>query len=103
MVPLRLNRYSMPVNASRAQARLSMSSAMPQNGLGPLNTTSFLFDDSEDKHLSLNAGGDLTSPISRAYKQLGGDDQFPTLRSNGASGIVSIAGLIFMAVAHISL
>ena len=61
---------------------------MQSNGLGPLNTTSFLFDDNDDKHLSLNGTGDLTSPIAKAYMQLGGDDQFPTLRSNGTSGIV---------------
>lgn len=61
---------------------------MNQNGLGPLNTTSFLFDDQEDKHISLNGGNDLTSPIAKAYQQLGGDDKFPTLRSNGTSGLV---------------
>jgi hypothetical protein len=61
---------------------------MQSNGLGPLNTTSFLFDDNDDKHLPLNGTGDLTSPITKAYLQLGGDDKFPTLRSNGTSGIV---------------
>ena len=78
----------MPVNSSRPPQRLSMNSNMHQTGLGPLNTTSFLFDDNEDKHLSLNGTGDLTSPIAKAYMQLGGDDKFPTLRSNGVSGLV---------------
>ena len=62
---------------------------MQSNGLGPLNTTSFLFDDNDDKHLSLNGTADLSSPVAKAYMQLGSsDDKFPTLRSNGTSGIV---------------
>lgn len=89
ILSLRSNRYSMPVNSSRQPQRLSMSNSMQSNGLGPLNTTSFLFDDNDDKHLSLNGTGDLASPIAKAYMQLGGDDKFPTLRSNGTSGIVS--------------
>jgi hypothetical protein len=88
---LRLNRFSMPVNSSRQPQRLSMGNSMQPNGLGPLNTTSFLFDDNDDKHLSLNGTSELSSPITKAYMQLGGDDMFPTLRSNGTSGIVSSA------------
>ena len=80
----------MPVNSSRQPQRLSMNNSIQPNGLGPLNTTSFLFDDNDDKHLSLNGTTDLSSPVAKAYMQLGGvDDQFPTLRSNGTSGIVS--------------
>ena len=75
----------MPVNSTRNQQRFSMGGVAPSSGLGPLNTTSFLFDDNEDKHLSLNG---LTSPIAQAYKQLGGDDKFPTLRADGTSGMV---------------
>jgi len=86
---LSLNRFSMPVNSSRQPQRLSMGNSMQPNGLGPLNTTSFLFDDNDDKHLSLNGTSDLSSPIAKAFMQLGGDDMFPTLRSNGTSGIVS--------------
>lgn len=79
----------MPINSGRQPQRLSMGSSMQSNGLGPLNTTSFLFDDNDDKHLSLNGATDLTSPVAKAYMQLGGgDDKFPTLRSNGTSGIV---------------
>jgi hypothetical protein len=90
-VTFRLNRYSMPVNSSRQPQRLSMGNSMQSNGLGPLNTTSFLFDDNDDKHLSLNGTSDLTSPIANAFMQLGGDDKFPTLRSHGTSGIVRSA------------
>ena len=61
---------------------------MHHTSLGPLNTTSFLFDDPEDKHLSLNGVGELTSPVAKAYLQLGGEDKFPTLRSNRVSGLV---------------
>lgn len=86
----------MPVNSTRPAQRASMGSAMQQNGLGPLNTTSFLFDDNEDKHLSLNGSNDITSPIAKAYMQLGGDDKFPTLRSNGASGLVRALIIIDM-------
>jgi hypothetical protein len=83
----------MPVNSSRQPQRLSMGNPMQPNGLGPLNTTSFLFDDNDDKHLSLNGTSDLSSPIAKAFMQLGGDDMFPTLRSNGTSGIVSSTSL----------
>jgi hypothetical protein len=62
------------------------------NGLGPLNTTSFLFDDNEDKHLSLNAI-DLTSPVAKAYAQLGGDNTFPILRGDSLSGKVRLTSL----------
>jgi len=60
------------------------------NGLGPLNTTSFLFDDNDDKHSSLN-GFDLKSPLARTFAQLEGDD-FPTLTSNG--GQVNLMSLV---------
>lgn len=80
----------MPVNSNRNPQRLSMGSAMQPNGLGPLNTTSFLFDDNDDKHLSMNGANDLTSPVAKAYQQLGGDDKFPILRSDGTSGIVGL-------------
>lgn len=77
----------MPVNSNRSRLRSSISNAGAVSGLGPLNTTSFLFDDHEDKHLSMNAV-ELTSPVAKAYAQLGGDDTFPTLRSDGFSGKV---------------
>ena len=81
----------MPINSMRYRTRAS-AGATPgvSNGLGPLNTTSFLFDDNEhdEKHLSMNAI-DLTSPVAKAYAQLGGDDTFPILRSDGPSGRVS--------------
>jgi hypothetical protein len=91
----------MPVNSGRQPQRLSLSNSMQSNGLGPLNTTSFLFDDNDDKHLSLNGTGDLTSPIAKTYMQLGGDDKFPTLRSNGTSGIVRLAPFVHFQITDI--
>ncbi|OCT45870.1 putative RNA-binding protein [Cladophialophora carrionii] len=72
-----LNRFSMPVNTGR-NPRLSVSGT-GGNSFGLANTTSFLFDEDEDK---LNAI-DLTSPIAKAFAQLEGDDTFPTLTSDG--------------------
>ncbi|KIX09150.1 uncharacterized protein Z518_00228 [Rhinocladiella mackenziei CBS 650.93] len=76
-----LNRFSMPVNSSRHPQRLSLSGAAPSS-FSPTNTTSFLFDEDDDKHLSLNAI-DLKSPVAKAFAQLEGDDTFPTLTSDG--------------------
>lgn len=72
----------MPVNSSRQPQRLSMSGTAPGNAFGLANTTSFLFDEEDDKHLSLNAS-DMKSPIAKAFAQLQGDDTFPTLTSDG--------------------
>lgn len=71
----------MPVNSNRHPQRLSLSGAT-QSAYGLANTTSFLFDEDEDRHLSLNAM-DLTSPVAKAFAQLEGDDTFPTLTSDG--------------------
>ncbi|EXJ92260.1 hypothetical protein A1O3_00810 [Capronia epimyces CBS 606.96] len=76
-----LNRFSMPVNPTRHPHRLSMSGAAPANSFGLANTTSFLFDEDDDKHLSLPV--DLKSPVAKAFAQLEGDDTFPTLTSDG--------------------
>ena len=78
----------MPVNIYRSAHRLSLSNNMLQKDLGPHNTTSFLFEEKDDRPLSLNGTNDLTSPVAKAFGQLGGDDHFPTLRSNGP-GLVS--------------
>jgi hypothetical protein len=67
----------MPVNSSR-NPRLSVNGT-GGNSFGLANTTSFLFDEEDDK---LNAI-DLTSPIAKAFAQLEGDDTFPTLTSDG--------------------
>lgn len=72
----------MPVNSNRHPQRLSVSGTAPGNSFGLANTTSFLFDEDDDKHLSLNAV-DLTSPIAKAFAQLEGDNTFPTLTSDG--------------------
>lgn len=71
----------MPVNSSRHTQRLSMSGAASHHSFGPANTASFLFDEDDDRHLSLN-GIDLKSPVAKAFAQLEGDD-FPTLTSDG--------------------
>ena len=48
-----------------------------------MNMTSFLFEEDDEKHLSLT-GIDLDSPVAKAFAQLGGDDMaFPTLTSDG--------------------
>ncbi|KIX94095.1 uncharacterized protein Z520_10121 [Fonsecaea multimorphosa CBS 102226] len=73
-----LNRFSMPVNSSRHPQRLSVSGT-GGNSFGLANTTSFLFDEDDDKLNPL----DLTSPIAKAFAQLEGDDTFPTLTSDG--------------------
>ena len=72
----------MPVNSSRHPQRLSLSGAATNNTFGPTNTTSFLFDEDDDNHLSLSAM-DLKSPVAKAFAQLEGDDTFPTLTSDG--------------------
>lgn len=71
----------MPINSNRHPQRLSLSGAT-QSAYGLANTTSFLFDEDEDRHLSLNAM-DLTSPVAKAFAQLEGDNTFPTLTSDG--------------------
>lgn len=56
----------------------------PTTTLGQLNTTSFLFDEEEDNPLAPKNTGRLTSPVSSALA-----DEFPTLRSDRNSGILS--------------
>lgn len=81
------SRYSMPVNGMRSQQR---SSVPNHSGLGPLNTTSFLFDDNDDKQMSADSQGGITSPNTTTFLQMTpNDDNFPTLRSDRTSGIVS--------------
>ena len=71
----------MPVHSNRPPQRLSLT-GKTASAYGLANTTSFLFDEDEDKHLSLNSI-DLKSPIAKAFAQLEGDDTFPTLTSDG--------------------
>lgn len=52
--------------------------------LGQLNTTSFLFDDEDEKHVASKETSRLASPISSTLA-----DEFPTLRSDRNSGILS--------------
>jgi hypothetical protein len=66
----------MPVNSNR-HPRLSVNGTAA-NAYGLANTTSFLFDEDDDRHAV-----DLTSPVAQAFAQLQGDDTFPTLTSDG--------------------
>lgn len=72
----RFNRFSMPVNGTRNPVRYSAGPAPSANNLGTIDT-SFLLDDHEHDMTK------LSSPIALAYAQLGGDDTFPTLTSDG--------------------
>lgn len=80
----------MPV-ASGGQPQAQQRSSVPNHsGLGPLNTTSFLFDDNEDGQISAGRQGDLTSPNTGSFLHMTpNDDDFPILRSDRTSGIVS--------------
>lgn len=77
----------MPVNSNR-NPRFSVNGS-GGNAFGLANTTSFLFDEEDDK---LNAI-DLTSPIAKAFAQLEGDDTFPTLTSDGLKVLRSLSVL----------
>jgi Pumilio-family RNA binding repeat len=84
-------RYSMPATGMKSQQRSSVSNAPVSGGLGPLNTTSFLFDDNDDKRMSVGSQGGITSPQATSFLQMTPvDDNFPTLRSDVTSGIVSL-------------
>lgn len=82
------SRYSMPATGMKSQQR---SSVPTHSGLGPLNTTSFLFDDNDDQRTSASSSqGVLISPNATSFLQMTpNDDNFPTLRSDRTSGIVS--------------
>jgi hypothetical protein len=83
----RKSRYSMPASGMKSQQR---SSVPTHQGLGPLNTTSFLFDDNDDQRMSAGSQGPLVSPHATSFLQMTpNDDNFPTLRSDRTSGIVS--------------
>jgi hypothetical protein len=77
----------MPASGTNTQQR-SMAPKTP--GLGPLNTTSFLFDDNDDNRMSTGSQADFTPPNGTSFFQMTPvDDNFPTLRSDRTSGIVS--------------
>jgi Pumilio-family RNA binding repeat len=76
------NRASMPARTHRNSHRLSIGNENAMRTLstqGPPISTSFLNDDDDDHRLSLNGVIDLSSPVAKAYAQLGGDNGFPTL------------------------
>lgn len=72
----------MPVNSTRNHQRFSTGATTSASGFGPLSTTSFLFDDADEKSLSLD-GLDLDSSVARSLAQLEGDDSFPILIKDG--------------------
>ena len=82
----RNNRYSMPVTSKRES--VPETSAVSNMGMGPLNTTSFLFDDDEKQ---LRQRESATSPDVNTYLQMNtNDDKFPILvRNNQKPGVVS--------------
>jgi hypothetical protein len=87
LTPSSGSRYSMPAHAMKSQQR---SSVPTHSGLGPLNTTSFLFDDNDDKQMSAGSQAGVSSPNATTFLQMTpNDDNFPTLRSDRTSGIVS--------------
>lgn len=90
----------MPVNSNR-HPRLSVGGTTTSNSFGLANTTSFLFDEEDDKHLSLQAI-DLKSPVAKAFAQLEGDDTFPTLTSDGLKVcFLSLCGTTRRALQHL--
>ena len=62
-----------------------MGAFVPPSALHQLNTTSFLFEDDDDKHVTPSNGAGLSSPLSSTLA----GDEFPTLRSDRNSGILS--------------
>ena len=76
----RAARYSMPVNGLRSRTHESVPEHSVTMGLGSLNTTSFLFDD-EEKDTTISPGAKTFNSIT--------DDNFPVLRRDGFSGVVS--------------
>lgn len=83
-------RSSIPAQSSASQQRASVP---VHAGLGPLNTTSFLFDDNEDNIMSAGSQG-VTSPKAGTFLMTPNDDTFPTLRSDRTSGIVSVGRFV---------
>lgn len=85
----RSNRYSMPVTSSFARKRESVPDYSTVMGIGPINTTGFLFGDDDDKTSAQRESA--TSPEVKNYLQMNTtDDKFPVLiRNNHHPGLVS--------------
>jgi hypothetical protein len=80
----RAARYSMPVTGLRSRTHESVPEHSASMGLGSLNTTSFLFDDEEKDPAATSPRGG-----SNNYNHHINDDNFPVLRRDGFSGVVS--------------
>ena len=80
----------MPVTSSMTRKRESVSDYSSIIGMGPINTTSFLFGDDDEK--SAVQKESATSPDVKSYLQMNTtDDKFPILiRNNHQPGLVSI-------------
>ncbi|MCJ1433835.1 hypothetical protein MMC27_003200 [Xylographa pallens] len=83
------NRYSMPVTSSVARKRDFVSDYASAIGMGPINTTGFLFGDDDDKPSAQKES--TTSPDVKTYLQMNTtDDKFPILiRNNHHPGLLS--------------
>ena len=78
LTSISINRYSMPVPASKRQSIPDYSSIM---GVGHVNTTSFLFGDDDEKPEPQKEA--VTSPDVKTYIQMNTtDNQFPILIRN---------------------
>ncbi|MCJ1399136.1 hypothetical protein MMC11_002338 [Xylographa trunciseda] len=83
------NRYSMPVTSSVARKRDFVSDYASVIGMGPINTTGFLFGDDDEKPSAQKES--TTSPDVKTYLQMNTtDDKFPILiRNNHHPGLLS--------------
>ncbi|MCJ1287538.1 hypothetical protein MMC26_006890 [Xylographa opegraphella] len=83
------NRYSMPVTSSVARTRDFVSDYASAIGMGPINTTGFLFGDDDEKPSMQKES--TTSPDVKTYLQMNTtDDKFPILiRNNHHPGLLS--------------
>ena len=86
----RSNRYSMPVTSSMTRKRESVPDYTSVMGIGPINTTGFLFGEDDEK--SSTQRESATSPDVKNYIQMNTtDDKFPILvRNNEHPGLVSV-------------
>ena len=78
----------MPVTSSFARKRESVPDYSTVMGIGPINTTGFLFGDEDDKTSAQRESA--TSPEVKSYLQMNTtDDKFPVLiRNNHHPGLV---------------
>ena len=80
----------MPVTSSITRKRESVPDYASVMGIGPINTTGFLFGDDDEKPSTQRESA--TSPDVKTYLQMNTtDDKFPILvRNNNHPGLVSV-------------